>query len=42
MLQIWYSPEKIHLKEIDILDRILERVPTILYTFMEAFICVFT
>ena len=30
-------PEKIHLKMIDILDRILERVPTILFTFMETF-----
>ena len=29
--------EKIHLKMIDILDRILERVPTILFTFMETF-----
>ena len=29
------SPEKIHLKVIDILDRILERIPTILYTFLE-------
>ena len=36
--QRWYSPEKKHLKVIDILDRILERVPTILCTFMETFI----
>ena len=39
--QRWSSPEKIHLKVIDILDRILERVPTILCTFMETFIGVF-
>ena len=50
MLQIWYyssakkkqqrwsSPEKIHLKVIDILDCILERGPMILCTFMETFI----
>ena len=37
----WSSPEKIHLKVIDIPDRILERVPTILCTFMETFIGVF-
>ena len=41
MLKIWYSPEKIHLKVIDILDHILERVPTILCTFMDIFIGVF-
>ena len=39
--QRWSSPEKMHLKVIDILDRILERVPTILCTFMETFIGVF-
>ena len=39
--QRWYSPEKKHLKVIDILDRILERVPTILCTFIETFIGVF-
>ena len=37
----WSSLEKIHLKVIDILDRILERVPTIIYTFLETFIGVF-
>ena len=37
----WSSPEKVHLKVIDILDRILERVPTILCTFMDTFIDVF-
>ena len=37
----WPSPEKIHLKVIDILDRVLEKVPTILCTFMETFIGVF-
>ena len=37
----WPSPEKINLKVIDILDRILENVPTILCTFMETFIGVF-
>ena len=35
------SPEKIHLKVIEYLDRILERVPTILCTFMKTFIGVF-
>ena len=35
------SPEKIHLKVIDILDRILETVPKILCTFMETFLGVF-
>ena len=46
MLQIWYypfakksqrrsSPEKMHLKVIDFLDQIPERVATILCTFME-------
>ena len=39
--QRWSSPEKIRLEVIDILDRILERVPTILCTFMETFKCVF-
>ena len=39
--QRWSSPEKIHLKVIDILDRILERVSMILCTFMETFIGVF-
>ena len=39
--QRWSSPEKIHLKVIDILDRILERVSTVLYTFMETFIDIF-
>ena len=35
------SPEKIHLKMIHILDRILERVPTIVCTFMVTLIGVF-
>ena len=35
------SPEKIHLKVIKYLDHILERVPTILCTFMKTFIGVF-
>ena len=35
------SPEKIHLKVINILDCILERVPAIICTFMETFIGVF-
>ena len=39
--QRWSSPKKIHLKVIDILDHILERVPTILCTFMDIFIGVF-
>ena len=39
--QRWSSPEKIHLKVIEVLDRILERVPAILCTFMETFISVF-
>ena len=39
--QRWSSPEKIHLNVIDILDVILERVPTILWTFTETFIGVF-
>ena len=39
--QRWSSPEKIHLMVIDILDRILERVPAILCTFMETLIGVF-
>ena len=39
--QRWSSPEKVHLKLIDILDRILERVPAVLYTFMETFIDIF-
>ena len=38
LLQKESSPKKIHLRVIDILDRILERVPTILCTFMETFI----
>ena len=37
----WCSPEIIYLKEIDILDHILERVPMILCTFMKNFIGVF-
>ena len=36
-----FSPEKIHLKVIDILDRIAKRVPTINCTFMKTFIDVF-
>ena len=36
--QRWFSPEKIRLKVIDILDRILEKVPTIFCTFMETII----
>ena len=39
--QRWSSPGKIHLQVTDILDHILERVPTIPYTFMETFIGVF-
>ena len=39
--QRWSSSEKIRLEVIDILDRILERVPTILCTFMETFKGVF-
>ena len=39
--QRWSSPEKLHLKMIDIVDRILERVPMILCTFMETFIGAF-
>ena len=39
--QRWSSPEKIHLKLTDILDHILEIVPTTLCTFMETFIGVF-
>ena len=39
--QRWSSPEKIHLKLTDILDHILEIVPTSLCTFMETFIGVF-
>ena len=39
--QRWSSPEKMHLKLTDILDRILEIVPTTLCTFMETFIGVF-
>ena len=35
------SPEKIHLKVIHIIDRILERVPTIVCTFMVTLIGVF-
>ena len=35
MVYTWSSPEKIHLKLTDILDHILEKVPTILCTFME-------
>ena len=38
--QRWCLPEKIHLKVIDILDRILERVPKILCAFIETFISV--
>ena len=39
--QRWSSSKKTQLQVIDILDRILERIPTILYTFMETFIGVF-
>ena len=39
--QRWSSPEKIRLEVIDILDRILEWVPTIICTFMETFKGVF-
>ena len=39
--QIWSFLEKVHLKVIDMLDHIVERVPTILCTFMETFIGVF-
>ena len=39
--QRWSSPEKIQLKVIDIWDRILEIVKTILCTFTETFIDVF-
>ena len=38
--QRWSSSEKIHLKVIDILDRILERVATLLCTSMETFSCI--
>ena len=41
ILKTWYSPEKIHVKVIDILDHILERVPTILCAFIETFMSVF-
>ena len=39
--QRWSSPKKIQLKLTDSLDRILERIPTTLCTFMEPFIGVF-
>ena len=39
--QVWSSPEKIYLKVVDILDSILEEVPTILCTFIETFIGIF-
>ena len=39
--QRWSSPKKIHLKVIDMLDHILERVPAMLCTFMETFKCIF-
>ena len=38
--QRWCLPEKIHLKVIDILDRILDRVPKIICAFIETFISV--
>ena len=39
--QRWSSPEKIHLNVNDILDCILERIPTILCASMETFMSVF-